>query len=365
MSGFIAIAEPADAGGAGGAAVSTAAAARRGHRSLAQRRIAAVLIALGAAVLYPSWSNFEWHEPSPQPIRPTPWWAGWRGAWRSNPMICRAGCCWDVPTPVLEQFPLAARAYQRADTLAEWHRTREARDGPRRSAGEQRTQRSVRARRALVRAGAGTGSAIPSRRCSTAHSRPASATNCRWPGSASQRLLEGQSAAGGAKRHRGAHPGAGWTDADGRGGPQARVGGHRTGAATPQPSPRAAAPPVSRAAARHVYRSRCGEGRGRCAAVRAGAYSGSARAPPLAAKRLEATFPQDVDLLSTDAMLAGTGVPAGQEIEIEARVANGGSAISRSGDPFGTRARQGRRQHEQRAAALEINQRNLRAGAAR
>jgi cytochrome c-type biogenesis protein CcmH len=60
------------------------------------------------------------------------------------------------------------------------------------------------------------------------------------------------------------------------------------------------------------------------------------RGPPLAAKRLDARFPQDVDLLSSDAMIAGTGFAAGQEIEIEARIANGGSAISRSGDPFGT-----------------------------
>jgi cytochrome c-type biogenesis protein CcmH len=60
------------------------------------------------------------------------------------------------------------------------------------------------------------------------------------------------------------------------------------------------------------------------------------RGPPLAAKRLDARFPQDVELLSSDAMIAGTGFAAGQEIEIEARIANGGSAISRSGDPFGT-----------------------------
>ncbi|MEO8308317.1 MAG: hypothetical protein ABI616_09795 [Pseudomonadota bacterium] len=60
------------------------------------------------------------------------------------------------------------------------------------------------------------------------------------------------------------------------------------------------------------------------------------RGPPLAAKRLDARFPQDVELLSTDAMIAGTGFAAGQDIEIEARIANGGSAISRSGDPFGT-----------------------------
>jgi cytochrome c-type biogenesis protein CcmH len=60
------------------------------------------------------------------------------------------------------------------------------------------------------------------------------------------------------------------------------------------------------------------------------------RGPPLAAKRLDASFPQEVQLSSTDAMIAGTGFAAGQEIEIEARIANGGSAISRSGDPFGT-----------------------------
>ena len=60
------------------------------------------------------------------------------------------------------------------------------------------------------------------------------------------------------------------------------------------------------------------------------------RGPPLAARRLTATFPQDVELRSTDAMIAGSGFTAGQELEIEARVANGGSAISRSGDPFGT-----------------------------
>ena len=77
------------------------------------------------------------------------------------------------------------------------------------------------------------------------------------------------------------------------------------------------------------------------------------RGPPLAARRLEARFPQEVELLSTDAMIAGSGFTAGQELEIEARVANGGSAISRSGDPFGTvkvRAGSGQR------VAVEINQ---------
>ncbi len=59
------------------------------------------------------------------------------------------------------------------------------------------------------------------------------------------------------------------------------------------------------------------------------------RGPPIAAKRLEASFPQDVELLSTDAMMGGSGFSAGEELEVTARVANGGGAISKPGDPFG------------------------------
>ncbi len=60
------------------------------------------------------------------------------------------------------------------------------------------------------------------------------------------------------------------------------------------------------------------------------------RGPPLAAKRLTASFPQDVVLKSTDAMISGTGFSVGQELEITARVSNGGSAMPTAGDPFGT-----------------------------
>jgi cytochrome c-type biogenesis protein CcmH len=60
------------------------------------------------------------------------------------------------------------------------------------------------------------------------------------------------------------------------------------------------------------------------------------RGPPLAARRLEATFPQAVVLKSTDAMISGTGFTKGQALEITARVANGGSAMAKSGDPFGS-----------------------------
>ena len=74
---------------------------------------------------------------------------------------------------------------------------------------------------------------------------------------------------------------------------------------------------------------------------------------PVAAKRLDAKFPLEVDLLSTDAMTGGSGFTAGQELEVEARIANGGGALSRSGDPFGSvRIKAG----EAQRTTIEINQ---------
>ncbi|MGH8287223.1 MAG: tetratricopeptide repeat protein [Steroidobacteraceae bacterium] len=57
--------------------------------------------------------------------------------------------------------------------------------------------------------------------------------------------------------------------------------------------------------------------------------------PPLAVKRLAARFPQSVELTSADAMIPGRELAAGQNVQIVARVAQSGSATARSGDPFG------------------------------
>jgi cytochrome c-type biogenesis protein CcmH len=57
--------------------------------------------------------------------------------------------------------------------------------------------------------------------------------------------------------------------------------------------------------------------------------------PPLAVKRLEAHFPQTVELSSADAMLAGHGMQVGQDVEIVARISGSGSPLARTGDPFG------------------------------
>jgi cytochrome c-type biogenesis protein CcmH len=57
--------------------------------------------------------------------------------------------------------------------------------------------------------------------------------------------------------------------------------------------------------------------------------------PPLAVKRLETRFPQTVELTAADAMIAGRGITAGEDVQVVARIAESGSPIARKGDPFG------------------------------
>jgi cytochrome c-type biogenesis protein CcmH len=63
-----------------------------------------------------------------------------------------------------------------------------------------------------------------------------------------------------------------------------------------------------------------------------------AAGPPLAVKRLQAHFPQTVELSSADAMLAGHGMHVGQDVEIVARLSGSGGPLARTGDPFGSAA---------------------------
>ena len=57
--------------------------------------------------------------------------------------------------------------------------------------------------------------------------------------------------------------------------------------------------------------------------------------PPFAVKRLAASFPVDVELTEADAMMATRRIAVGQQLEVVARVALGGTPTATSGDPFG------------------------------
>jgi cytochrome c-type biogenesis protein CcmH len=57
--------------------------------------------------------------------------------------------------------------------------------------------------------------------------------------------------------------------------------------------------------------------------------------PPLAVKRLESRFPQLVSLASTDSMIPGRAFASGQSVQVVARIARSGSPVGASGDPLG------------------------------
>jgi cytochrome c-type biogenesis protein CcmH len=57
--------------------------------------------------------------------------------------------------------------------------------------------------------------------------------------------------------------------------------------------------------------------------------------PPFAAKRLPVKFPVEVTLSAADAMLPGRKIQAGQKLDVVARISLGGQPTSASGDLFG------------------------------
>jgi cytochrome c-type biogenesis protein CcmH len=57
--------------------------------------------------------------------------------------------------------------------------------------------------------------------------------------------------------------------------------------------------------------------------------------PPLAVKRNTATLPQDVALSSADSMIAGHSIQAGQKVSVVARISASGSPLPAKGDLYG------------------------------
>ncbi|HEY6482664.1 MAG TPA: hypothetical protein VIY54_03980 [Steroidobacteraceae bacterium] len=57
--------------------------------------------------------------------------------------------------------------------------------------------------------------------------------------------------------------------------------------------------------------------------------------PPLAVKRLQSHFPQTVELSAADSMLPGRAIAAGQKVQVVARIARSGNPVGATGDPFG------------------------------
>lgn len=299
---------------------------RRGPAAVAAAMVVALVVLGGSAVLYQSFSNWSW---APQADDGTP--AGMVGKLarrlEKNPDDLNGWLLLGRSYAQLEQFPMAVRAYQRADRLAAG-RNAEALTGlaealilAKESDLDGRAGRLFE--QALVLDPSSTKVLFYSAIAAMERGEKPLALErfqrllVNNPPPEVRRLIEG------AVAQLQATPAA----------PPATTAARAPQAASAQPSaPANAAAVPLRITLDPKVAAQVQPG----AALFVLARTPGQRGPPLAAKRLQASFPQDVTLLASDAMLAGTGFVAGQQVEVVARVANGGGAIARSGDPVGS-----------------------------
>lgn len=287
--------------------------------------LVAIAVAGGAAALYPLWSSWKWSVPEPAADSPVAMIGRLARRLENQPDDLQGWLMLGRSYAVVEQYPLAARAYQRASNLA----------------GGRSSEALMGLGEALVNGGqsdlAGRAGHLfeqalaidPNSVKVLLYSALAAAQRNELPLARErfQRLLDGNPPPEG---RRFLEEQIQIIDAQltlaAKGGAQPAGG----------PAARAAAADTVRIPLHITLAKAVADKAAPGAPLFVLARTPGQRGPPLVAKRLDARFPQDVDLLSTDAVMGGSGFTAGQEIEIEARIANGGSAISRSGDPFGT-----------------------------
>jgi len=313
--------------------------------------IVAVLVAVGAAALYPYWSNFDWDRPAPAADTPEAMVGRLARRLEKQPDDLEGWLRLGRSYSVLQQWPLAARAYGRAHTLSKEQSAEaalglgEALYNSERSdlAGRsgQLFEQAVKLDPTSVKALFYSALAASERNeLPLARERFARLLQSDPPDNVREIIQQHIQALESMEKMAASTPGAPTT-------PTARP------VAAAAAAPPAAASAVVRVPLRVTLAAGVAAKAKKGAPLFVLARIPGQRGAPLAVRRLESTFPQEVELLSSDAMVAGNGFTAGQDIEIEARVANGGGAISVSGDPFGTvrvKAGQGGR------ASVEINQ---------
>jgi cytochrome c-type biogenesis protein CcmH len=298
---------------------------------------AAVLLVIGSALLYVSWSNWSWHTntsaDSPQTMV-----AGLARKLEQHPEDLNGWLMLGRSYTVLEQYPLAVRAFERADRLA-GGRNADALVGEAEAlALSDETELDRRAGKLVEQALAidpdsgkalffGAAAAMRRGQLPLARERFSKLLAMDPPANVKP-LLQQQIAAIDQQLTRGAQP-----SEVSRGAPSANN--------TTPVAGTAAAGNASPATASATVRVQV------TLAPNLSADSGAQSplfvfvrdpqrpGPPLAVKRLESRFPQTVELSAADSMMPGRAITAGQKVQVVARIARSGNPIGASGDPFG------------------------------
>ncbi|MFO7276503.1 MAG: hypothetical protein DIU56_005660 [Pseudomonadota bacterium] len=293
------------------------------------------IIAVGAALLYPTWSNYSWNE-EPAADDPQRMVARLARRLEREPEDIDGWLMLGRSYAVLEQYPLAIRAFQRADRLS-GGRNAEALVGlaevlilqdESNLAGraarllEQALEIDPRSPRGLFY---GAAAAMQRGELKVARDRFQALLDLNPPENV-RPLLAQQIAA-----------------LDAQLAQESSGGSAPASSGTPSPSTPAAArdaSPAGQAASpilkvnvnvAPALREQVPESAPLFVIVRDPDRPG----PPLAVKRLASRFPQSVEIGGADSMMGSTRFARGQQVLVIARVSRSGGATARSGDPFG------------------------------
>jgi cytochrome c-type biogenesis protein CcmH len=294
--------------------------------------VAALLLLGGGAALYSTWSNWNWPAESAAgagaAATPAAMVSQLASRLEKQPEDLNGWLMLGRSYAALEQFPLAERAYQRADRLAGGRNVEALTGWAEALALENEDELTGRAAPLLEKAlelDPASQKALFYGAVSAQRRGDAATAIARYsrlldlgPPDAVRGMLEAQIAAL-------------------RGAP---TGGAPGADAAPPASAQASRPAAGNGSAA-IIRVRIVSAPGIAAAVRPAAplfvfvrKPGQA-GPPLAVKRLEATLPQVVELSSADAMVAERSFAAGDQVDVVARVSLTGQPTATSGDPFG------------------------------
>ena len=281
---------------------------------------ATVLLVIGSAVLYVSWSNWPWRAVTPGDS-PQSMVARLARELEQNPQNLDGWLMLGRSYIALQEYPLALRAFERADRLSDGKNADALTGEAEALALTDESELNGRAGRLIERALALApdsgkalffGGAVAARRGDLPLARARFVKLLTMDPPADMRPLIEQQI----------------NSID------ARLGGAAPAAAAGVTPPPAAASPGAQVRVNVTLAPSLAAAVGASPLfvfVRDPAHPG----PPLAVKRLESRFPQVVSLADSDAMIPGRAFTAGQSVQVVARIARSGNPVGASGDPLG------------------------------
>jgi cytochrome c-type biogenesis protein CcmH len=305
--------------------------------------VAAGVLALGSTLLYVRWTNWSW-QASASADTPQTMVARLARKLEQNPEDLNGWLMLGRSYTVLQEYPLALRAFQRADRLSGGKNADALVGEAEALAFGDETELDGRAGRLIEQALAldpdnskalffGAAAAMRRGELPLARNRFAKLLAMNPPDNIKPLLqkqievldekLAGGPGAGG--------PVAGMAGGGGSaGGPASRPGA--------QPQVAAATDPNAKVRINVMLAPNLAQSAGGASPLFVFVRDPQRPGPPLAVKRLDSHFPQTVELTASDSMMPGRAIAAGQKVQVVARIARSGNPVGASGDPFGESA---------------------------